>query len=57
MITDEIVEAMDMMMELCSTPEERVGMQKMQDMLLDWSQDDWMTMSNTKKTKFLKQFI
>ena len=37
MITDEIVEAMDMMMELCSTPEERVGMQKMQDMLLDWS--------------------
>ena len=57
MITDEIVEAMDMMMELCRTPEERVGMQKMQDMLLDWSEDDWMDMSDTKKTKFLKQFI
>ena len=57
MITDEIVEAMDLLMELCSTPDERSGMQKLQDMLLDWSEDDWMTMSNTKKTKFLKQFI
>ena len=57
MITDEIIDAMDFMIECCPTPEERSGMHKMQNMLLDWSDDDWMRMTDVEKKAFVRHYM
>ena len=57
MINDNIIEAMDFLMECCSSPEERTGMHKMQNMLIDWSDDDWIEMTDDEKEAFVRSYI
>lgn len=57
MITDEIVEAMDMMIELCSDRTQAMGMDAMREMLCDLDVDNWPSMSQEERQKWIASFL
>ncbi len=57
MITDEIVEAMDMMIELCSDRTQAVGMDAMREMLCDLDVDNWPSMSEEERKEWMISFL
>lgn len=57
MITDEIVEAMDLMISLCSDRNQAMGMDAMREMLCDLNVDNWPSMNQAERKKWLAGFL
>ena len=57
MITDEIMEALDLLMAHFASQAERSGVWKAQMMLSDWSDDDWSNMSLEEKNAFICKYV
>ena len=57
MITDSIVEAMDTLIDLCSDPSQKLGMETMREMLCDWSEEIWDPSSPEERQQWLKPYL
>lgn len=57
MITDEIVDAMDALIELCSDEEQKKGMSAMREMLCDWSEEIWEPMTEDERKEWLAGYL
>ena len=57
MITDEIVEAMDAMIDLCSDKKQALGMASIREMLCDIDVDTWPSMSEDERKEWLAGFL
>ena len=57
MINDIIVEAMDMMIDMCSDKQQAIGMLSLREMLCDFAEDDFAPMSQEEKYEFIKQHL
>lgn len=57
MITDQIMEAIDMMLELCEDEREAFGISALRDMLGDFDSDEWSLMSTTECRDWIKQYL
>ena len=57
MITDQIMEAIDMMVELCEDKRMAIGMSALRDMLGDIDCDEWCLMSTTECREWVKQYL
>ena len=57
MITDEIVEAIDMLIELCSNDQQVKGMNLIREMLCDFDDLQWMQMDQSERNKWLEQYL
>ena len=57
MITDEIVEAMDLMIGLCSDRSQAMGMDAMREMLCDLDVDNWPSMNKEERKEWLISFL
>lgn len=57
MITDEIVEAMNLMVSLCDDIETKKGMRAMSEMLCDLNIDEWMNQEHEMRCAWVSQFI
>ena len=55
MITDAIVEAMDMMIDMCSNKEQALGMTSIREMLCDFDEITWIDTED--KEGWLEQFL
>jgi len=57
MITDEIVEAIDAMIDLCSDRKQALGMASVREMLCDLDVDNWPSMSENERKEWLAGFL
>lgn len=57
MITDQIMEAIDMMVELCKDERMAIGMSALRDMLGDIDCDEWCLMSTAECREWVKQYL
>lgn len=57
MITDEIVEAMDVLIEACDSREQAFGMEIMRDMLCEFDTNRWNTMTAEEHVIWLTGFL
>lgn len=57
MITDEIVEAIDTMISLCSEYNQALGMASIREMLCDLDVDTWVSMSKDNRKDWLVGFL
>ncbi len=57
MITDEIVDAMDALIDLCSDDEQQKGMDAMREMLCDWSEETWNPMTEKERKAWLSGYL
>lgn len=57
MITEAIVEAMDAMIDACSSDEQRKGMQSMREMLCDFDEAVWECTSEDERLKWIELFL
>lgn len=57
MITEEIVEAMQLLVDACEDPAHKAGMESMKEMLQEWSEWDWMKMFQEDKEDFVSQYL
>ena len=57
MITDQIMEAIDMMVELCADEKMAIGMTALQEMLGDIDCDKWCLMSTSECLDWIKQYL
>ena len=55
MITDAIVEAMDMMIDMCSNKQQALGMASIREMLCDFDEITWIDTED--KEGWLEQFL
>lgn len=56
MITDEIINAIDLLIELCSGKEQKSGMESLKEMLMDFDNDEWLNMTEAERCEWLKEF-
>ena len=57
MITDEMVDAMILMMEECTDINAQFGMHQMKRMLMSFDEDEWTCMTEEEKRKFVKKYL
>lgn len=57
MITDEIVLAMDALIEMCSNRHQQLGMCSMREMLCDLNPDEFACMNDKEREVWLEQFL
>lgn len=57
MITDEIVEAIDVMIGLCSNGAQMLGMASVREMLCDFDVVTWSSMSCDERKDWLVEFL
>lgn len=58
MITDEVMDAIEMMIEICSNEEQAKGMESVKEMLGDFVQDGWLSMVNPAECyEWLEQYL
>lgn len=58
MVTDEIMDAIEMMIEICSNEEQAKGMESVKEMLGDFVQDGWLSMVNPSECyEWLEQYL
>ena len=43
MVTDEMMDAIDMLIELCSNEEQKIGMKSVREMLADFDEGEWLS--------------
>ena len=58
MVTDEIVDAIDMMIEICSDEKQALGMKSVREMLCDFDEGCWLCMERpTDCYEWLEQYL
>ena len=57
MISDDVVEAIELMISYCTDSVERDGMEKLKNMLLDWSDVDWAFATVAENRDFVKRYL
>lgn len=57
MITDAIVEAMDMLVDLIANKQKKAGALSIREMLCDFAEENWAPMSEEERTEWLEQFL
>ena len=58
MITDEVMDAIDMMIEICSNDEQVKGMKSIREMLADFDESGWLCTENPADYyEWLEQFL
>ena len=58
MITDEIMDAIEMMIEICSNEEQAKGMEAVKEMLGDFEEGGWLSMVNpSERYEWLEQYL
>lgn len=57
MITDAVIEAIDLMAEMVNDRKELAGIMAVREMLCDFSEDDWITMSEKERKLFLEDYL
>lgn len=58
MITDEIMDAIEMMIALCTNEEQKKGMEAVKEMLGDFDESAWLMMENPSEcNEFLEQYL
>ena len=57
MISDDVVEAIDMMIDRCMDADDRRGMEKMRAMLCDWDSTTWVFMSVQENKAFIDSYL
>lgn len=58
MITDKIMEAIDMMIDICSDEEQAKGMSSIREMLADYDEDNWSDLDDCGvREEWLEQFL
>lgn len=58
MITDEIMDAIDMMIEICSNEEQAKGMEAVREMLGDFCEGAWLCMVNPSECyEWLERYL
>lgn len=58
MITDKIMEAIDMMIDICSDEEQAKGMSSIREMLADYDEDNWSDLDDCgAREEWLEQFL
>lgn len=57
MITDAIIEAIDLMIENCKNEEQAAGMEKVKNMLADFDEETWEDIGSQEKGEWVKQYI
>lgn len=55
MVTDEIMDAINILIEMCSNEEQALGMKSVRDMLADFDNDGWLCMENP--SEWLEQYL
>lgn len=57
MFTDEMLEAIEIMVENCENEEQAAGMEQVKNMLADFDEDAWNDMDSDEKNDWISQFI
>ena len=57
MINDNLVEALDMMIDLCGDEQQSLGMSSMREFICDYCETDWTPLSGEEKREKLKQYM
>ena len=57
MITDAIIEAIDLMIENCKNEEQAAGMEKVKNMLADFDEETWEDIGSQEKGEWVTQYI
>ena len=58
MITDEIMESIDMLIEICSNKEQVKGMKSVREMLADFDESVWINTKNpSDRHEWLSQYL
>jgi len=58
MITDEIMDAIDMLIEICSSEEQIKGMRSVREMLGDFDEGGWLCMPEPSECyEWLEQYL
>lgn len=57
MITDEILEAIDLFTGLCCNGEETAKMEALREMLKDFSEAEWLSMSENEKAEWVGHYF
>jgi hypothetical protein len=57
MVTDEMVDAMSLMMEECDDIIQQFGMYQIKRMLINFDEDRWMNMSEQEKRNFVRKYL
>lgn len=57
MITDEIVSAIELMIETCTNTEQKNGMEKLLNMLMDLNLNEWENKINDDKKRFVSLYL
>lgn len=57
MVTDEIVLAMDALIEMCSNRHQQLGMYSMREMLCELNPDEFACMNDKEREVWLEQFL
>ncbi len=57
MITDEIMEAMEMMAELCKDPQQKAAILAVQDMLGDFEEASWRKKAFAEKAIWVRWYL
>ncbi len=57
MITDEIVEAVDTLIEMCSDTEQEHGMRSIREMICDFDEYKWNATSEADRKDWLQRYL
>ena len=58
MVTDEMMDAIDMLIEICSNSEQAKGMESVREMLRDFCEEGWLCMENPSDCyDWLEQYL
>lgn len=57
MITEEIVDAIDTLISMCSDEQQVLGMKSVREMLCDYSEREWCDMDVSEARVWLEQYL
>lgn len=57
MITDAVIEAVDLAAASCSDDQQRLGILSIREMLCDFSEDEWTHMEEKDRAEWIAQFL
>lgn len=57
MITDQIVEALNVLIDLCDNEEHKKAIEAAYDMLLDYDDNEYWAMSDAERTDWVRQYM
>ena len=57
MVTDEIMDAIDMLIEICDNEQQIKGMESIREMLTDFDECEWFMKNPSDCHEWLKQYL